>query len=346
MQPVRPLVVEMAEMAGLTKAGLGFCVARNGMVHENGKVGGSAGKSRVWHWGSCAKALAATVVAVLVEEKKLGFDTALEELGWTRAAEGATVNHLLRHEAGIVEDLSEEQLKQLAAATQQLTPRQGREMFVAELSKCDPLYARAASQVGPYSNAGYVLLSHLVERRVGIAWEELVHEKVCGPLGMTTVGFGMGDIVGHDEFDEPVNGFQDAAFQNCPFALHSSLEDWVAFLDLFRRLLKGERYAMRCIGVSDDTAKRLIVPSPRAALVGHELPPGYAAGWRTRWSDATEQAEGDALLWHMGTNFVTQSVCLVSQRLDLSIVICANSGSMLLRLGLREGIEKMLATVI
>ena len=334
---MRAVFVEMVTMAGLENAGLGYHV-------DDGKETFAAHvnkDSRLYHWGSCAKALAATVVAVLVDEGALRFDTTLMELGWPKAAaaEGATIEHLLRHEAGIVEDLSEARLAELTQATQDLTPQEARRIFVAELETIAPLHAVAGATLGPYSNAGYVLLSHLLERRCDRSWEELVQDKVSGPLGMKTLGFGMGDIVGHDEDDAPKPGFRDAKFSHCPFALHSNLEDWSRFLGLFQRLLGGAEDAMHPLKICNATATRLITPSPVGPITGLELPPGYAAGWRTRWEDAAQQPYG--LLWHMGTNFVTQSACLVTA--NLTAVVSSNSGSMMLRFAIREGFEKLLA---
>jgi CubicO group peptidase (beta-lactamase class C family) len=332
---VRAVFAEMATMAGLVNAGLAYHI-------DNGKdtfAGFVNHDAPVWHWGSCAKALAAAVVAVLVDENVLRFDTTLRELGWEKCAAGATVEHLLRHEAGIIEDLPEARLAELSEATRNVSPGEARAVFVAELEKTEPLYAVAGATLGPYSNAGYILLSYLLERRLGRSWEELVREKVAVPLGMKTLGFGMGDIVGHDEDDAPKPGFQDAKFQHCPLAVHSSVADWANFLALFRRLLRGEEGAMRPLEISNATATHLIVPSPVKPLVGMELPPGYAAGWRTRWED--EKPQEYPLLWHMGTNFVTQSAVCVTA--NSTIVVCADSGSMMLRFAFREGLDKLLA---
>src|SRR5262249_17730282 len=41
-----------------------------------------------------------------------------------------------------------------------------------------------------YSNLGYVLAGHLAEEAAGATWEELMHARLFGPLGMKSAGFG------------------------------------------------------------------------------------------------------------------------------------------------------------
>jgi CubicO group peptidase (beta-lactamase class C family) len=41
-----------------------------------------------------------------------------------------------------------------------------------------------------YSNYGYLILGHIVERATGKTWEELVRQEVFEPLGMRDCGFG------------------------------------------------------------------------------------------------------------------------------------------------------------
>ena len=41
-----------------------------------------------------------------------------------------------------------------------------------------------------YSNYGYLIVGHIVERATGLAWEDLARREVFDPLGMTGCGFG------------------------------------------------------------------------------------------------------------------------------------------------------------
>lgn len=155
-------------------------------------------------------------------------------------------------------------------------------------------------------------------------------------------------MIGHDENDEPVPGFKDSAFHNPPFSVHSNMDDWVKFAGIFSSLLHGDKNAFQACGVSFETASSLIVPNPIdiKRLRGHELPPGYAAGWRTRWNDEEEEEnQSRKILWHLGTNFVTQSgIVILSQATpDRRLIVCmgSNSGSMMLRFAFRNAVEKI-----
>jgi CubicO group peptidase (beta-lactamase class C family) len=182
-----------------------------------------------------------------------------------------------RHEGGIVEDFSEEKLTKLASATLLLSPFDARRVY------CTALLQKDLIEGACYSNAGYVLLSHALEVYLATTWEEIVRDTIK----MKSLGFGMpkDGLVGHDEEDSPKVGFQDASFHNAPFAVHSTIADWMVFVSMFAKLLRGEESALSNVGVSNATAWKLIEPSEREAkeIHGHELPPGYGAGWRTRF---------------------------------------------------------------
>lgn len=271
---------EASQFAGLVNSGLIFSV-----VHGNDEIVGTAGKvsSEMVHWGSCAKALTATVVAVLVDQKKLTFESTLSDLGFgEKKFATSTIDQLLRHQVvGMPEDLPEETLKRLNEELKDAAPEEARKVYV------DLLFKEKGDLEGHrYSNAGYVLLSHVLEVALQTPWERLVQETIANPLGLSTLGFGMpAGLVGHDENDEPQPLFRDSSFHNAPFAVHSSIQDWMKFARLYFALLQNKEDAFQLLGVSDKTARRLITPTniDVGLLRGGELPQGYAAGWRTRW---------------------------------------------------------------
>jgi CubicO group peptidase (beta-lactamase class C family) len=337
MSRVQDVFNTAVEFAGLKKSGLVFCVVDATGTKHQGEAGGKGVGSLV-HWGSCAKALAATVCAALVSKKALQWDSSLASLGVaTGKFSSFTVGGLLRHQHGVAEDLPEEEIEELGRQTAALSPKDARKMFVAALHRLDLVDGWL------YSNAGYTLLSHVLESHFNTTWEEQVQTLVCEPLGLKSLSFGMpSGLTGHDESDEPVVGFRDYPFQNAPFAVHSSLADWAVFASLFQKLLRGESGAFKVLGIDDETAAFLIEPSvgDRKKLRGLELPPGYAAGWRTRWCDEDDEA-ATKCLWHLGSNLVTQAAVVITP--DLLILVGSNSGSMMLRFAIREACESLMS---
>ena len=318
-------------------------IAQQGL--EGAIVQGSLGKvapGTCFHWGSCAKALAALVVAVLVERGKLSYSSTASELAGDKESvppqyAEITVEQLLRHSAGVPEDLSEETLARLNLEGA------SRGDFVALLFE-KPLLHPSGSKFGPYSNAGYSLLSFLVEKHLNSSWEELVLTLVAKPLNLSSLDFGVPksqELVGHLEDGSPTLD-NDGVYHHAPLGVHSTLVDWLKFSRVFR----GDMDSITRLGLTADSVAYLVRPSQDSAgeTVGFELPPGYALGWRTSWvDDAETPSPHDPVLWHLGTNFSWQ-MCVViwPKKQNLALCVAANSGSMVVRVGLRIALEQIL----
>ena len=151
-------------------------------------LGLSDNGSSVWHWGSNAKALTATVCAVLVEQGQIGWDTTLGEV--FKEADCAdeqcralTVSQLLHHRAGLAHEAP---LPEFNLAS---TPAECRLITVRDVLSRPP--ERAADTSYHYSNLGYVVLGCVLEQITAVEWELLVQQTVAKPLGMQSLGFGM-----------------------------------------------------------------------------------------------------------------------------------------------------------
>ena len=145
--------------------------------------------SSVWHGGgSNAKALTATVCAVLVEQGQIGWDTTLGEV--FKEADCAdeqcrvlTVSQLLHHRARLAHEAP---LPQFNLAS---TPAERRLITVRGVLSKPP--ERAADTSYHYSNLGYVVLGCVLKQITAGEWELLVQHTVANPLGMQSLGFGM-----------------------------------------------------------------------------------------------------------------------------------------------------------
>jgi CubicO group peptidase (beta-lactamase class C family) len=148
--------------------------------------------------GSCTKAMTATLVAMLVEEGKLNWTTTLGELfadtvkPMHPAWEKVTLRQVLAHRAGLrfepdgLAQVFSELVRPLRARLGTL-PQQRLEIARQALSRPPGI---APDTRYWYSNVGYILAGAVLEQLTGRAWEELMRERLFGPLGISTGGFG------------------------------------------------------------------------------------------------------------------------------------------------------------
>lgn len=134
--------------------------------------------------GSVAKLFTWMAVMQLFEQGKLDLDadinTYLETFQIPETyPEPITLRHLLTHAAGFEDNL----FGVLARQPEDLEPLGD---FV---SKHIPARVYPPGMVTAYSNYGVTLAGYIVEKTVGIPFEEYVAEKIFGPLGMTGTTF-------------------------------------------------------------------------------------------------------------------------------------------------------------
>lgn len=141
--------------------------------------------------GSITKVLVAVLVLQLVEEKRLGLDHTLipylstTVLAGIANADVTTVGQLLSHHSGIVS--WEEDARWIRDARgERITPGK-------QWASVEPLnYIRGASpdhDVGTrfhYSNTHYTLLGLLIEAVTAKPFEQVLAERILGPLNMTS----------------------------------------------------------------------------------------------------------------------------------------------------------------
>ena len=141
---------------------------------------------------SGAKGLTALAVMSLVDDGTLKLSTPARE--WLGAdlpliADDVTVEHLLAHRSGIGDYLDEEVEGDLAA---DLMPCPVQELVTTEsyLAVLDGHPTKfAADERFSYSNSGFVVLALIAERASGVAYHDLVRQRVCEPAGLRDTEF-------------------------------------------------------------------------------------------------------------------------------------------------------------
>ena len=143
--------------------------------------------SDVVHIGSCTKSMTSLLMACLVAEQTITWETQLIDVlpelkGHIHPAyHHVTIWQLLTHRAGVPGNARD----WWAYGDLEISQRR-----LALLK--DNLKAAPPAKNGDYlySNLGYLVAACMVERRTGSTWEKLMQQHVFTPLNMTSAGFG------------------------------------------------------------------------------------------------------------------------------------------------------------
>jgi CubicO group peptidase (beta-lactamase class C family) len=122
--------------------------------------------------GSIGKMYTATLAMLLVADGDLDLDDPVTDHLPELTAGAVTLRHLLSHTSGLVDEPT--------FAEPDRVSRQG---YVLDAWRIGPMFPPGAAF--SYSNAGYVLVGHLVEKITGMSWWEAVQTLLLDPLGST-----------------------------------------------------------------------------------------------------------------------------------------------------------------
>ncbi len=163
-----------------------------------------------------------------------------------------------------------------------------------------------------YSGEGFVYLSKVIEKIVGIPFEELVATEVFGPLGMKHSSlvwkeeFGSEKAENHDTLAEP-KGLNDDIKANAAASLHTTAGDYARFVSA---LLKGK-------GLEPSTAKQMLTPQIR---VDPEDETALAWGLGI----GLEVVDGKKAFWHWGDNGWNRAFVIADAESGDGFVMFAN----------------------
>ncbi len=283
------------------------------------------------HIGSCTKAMTATVLARLVERKKLAWDSTVAQIFPDLAPkldagyQGATLEQLLQHRAGTPAN------GPWTALGSGSTTEQRVKLIKLILGK--PPESLPGTKYS-YSNVGYAVAAAMGETVTGKSWEQLIQAELFDPLGMSSAGFGSPGPRGKVEqpwghlsagaTTQPVQG-DNAAPLGPAGRVHVSIRDWAKFVSLHLRGARGEETTY----LTKDTFARM-----------HRPPAGedYALGWST----AERPWGGGTVLSHAGSNTMWYCVVWMAPKKNFAVLSVTNLGGSDAALGCDDASSAMI----
>jgi CubicO group peptidase (beta-lactamase class C family) len=324
---------------------LAAAVFKEGVVIASGVAGTRragqdipVGIEDCFHLGSDSKAFTSLLAGQFVEDGRLRWDSTLAEvfpeLKDKMDAEFTkiTLQELLSHSSGLADakilDLIERSYMQDGNMDEV------RYWMVKETASKPLDHARGSKFA--YSNLGYIIAGAILERIGGKSWEELVNERIFGPLDLKSAGFGpqssLGRVdapLGHLILDGKPKAMLAGPNGDNPLivgpagTIHMSVLDfakWVAW-----HAGEGKRPPTL---VSPDIVKKLHTPVIDTG-VRADAPPGtpktgkYALGWgqvKVDWAPMP-------VITHTGSNGMNLAIAMFWPKTDFGFVMMTNIGS-------------------
>lgn len=275
------------------------------------------------HMGSCAKAMTSTMVAHLIEQGVLTWETTLAEAMPEFAKRidpgyhDVTIEAFLKHQAGIAERRRPEVAAHHGALeSMQGKPKDVRLEVLALVLSTPP--SPSAAGAFDYSNFGYMTAGAMVETLTKTPWDELIARELFRPLEMKSAGVGSPSgpqaPVGHTFENDTYTALPLGPGGALPEAMgpagliHCNLKDWGTFV---AEHLAGER--------GDDG---LLKAETYQRLHTDHRGSKYAAGWllghhHWGWGDAKT-------ITHNGSDNTWLSLVFAMPEWDLTIMVASN----------------------
>lgn len=322
---LKSVVDEKRESAELV--GLGAVVIQDSKViglsvsGERKKGGGVfIAQEDLWHIGSITKSFTATLIARLIEKGYLKWDTSIKDIfpdekkihsEWN----DVTLGNLLSHTSGARSNFSLlVSLKNLNVGSEIMSAR---ESAVRNILTQRPEITPGSAFV--YSNVGYTIAAVMVEKKMGVSWENLVKQEVFSPLGIQSGGFGVPkDIEG--KLSQPwghkkIFGFSvSTKDDNTPIvgpagAIHLSLNDLALYAKEHLQGIQGRNSFLK-----SDSFQRLFHPNVNS----------YAYGWVI---GSPEELGVGNVYWHNGSNTMWYALLVMLPDINAAIAITSNDGN-------------------
>jgi CubicO group peptidase (beta-lactamase class C family) len=325
---------------------LAAAVVKDGKVIAGGAVGTRRHGADVpvtindrFHVGSNTKAMTALLAALLVEEKKLRWDSTVAEVfpeltrTMDKRLKAVTLRQLLSHTSGLPGD--NEDVEELIGKATLRDGNLDEARYWMVKQWCSRPLAAEPGKKWAYSNLGYVLAGAMMERAAGKSWDEMIQERVFAALGLKTAGLGcqssLGKVdapLGHKVVKDKLRAFMAGPGGDSPLVLgpagiaHLSVLDFAKWAGWHAgqgkrgpKLIRAETWkTLHAMIVSDLPVKGRSSGTPTKGK--------YGLGWgevEVKWSDAP-------ILFHGGSNTMNLAHVWVDPKRDFAMVLMTNVG--------------------
>jgi CubicO group peptidase (beta-lactamase class C family) len=279
-----------------------------------------------FHLGSDTKAMTATLIALLVKEGKLQWETTLGDVfpevfadkATKPAWRNVTLLQLLSHRSGLSgaswsPDKTFAQMHKLPGK-----PREQRTAYVKQMLRLEPAYPTGSKSL--YCNAGYALAGAMAETIMNTPYEELMQARLFAPLGIRSAGFGAMGTPG--KTDQPWQHRREngktipvepsPTSDNPPViapagTVHMTMGDWAKFV---------------LAHLGSDAKDALLTPAMLKTLQTAQFGDQYTLGWAVMerpWG-------GGRVFTHAGSNNQNFAVVWMAPKKKFAVLVATNIG--------------------
>lgn len=268
-----------------------------------------------FHLGSQTKAMTAMLIAKLVDQGRISYDSKisefLPEISFHQDNKKTTIEMLLLHRSGFGGSIPGfERIKEELNRASTIVKARG--IAVRQILSGRPHFTPGTRDL--YSNVSYLILGHIIEKIYGRSYEEVIYRELFVPLNIRTCSF-QGDE--RDPTGHIIERGILTAFSGDNLAIWApagnvrcSLEDWSKFVQLQMNLMQ-----MRSSFLSKKTAALLYSPAKSGM--------GYTLG--AMYSDTRSWFKEDAFT-HTGTNLVNYSRVWIFPKSNRAVLLTTNRG--------------------
>lgn len=273
-----------------------------------------------YHIGSCTKSMTATLAAILVERKKVSWNTKIEDIFKKEffiheEYKSVTLIQLLSNTGGVPGKVKPKLWRELWL--NKGSAKKQRLLLSQKTLKDKPKYIPGKGY--EYSNAGFAIAGAMLEKVEKSSWEEMMVKYIFKPLKMSTAGFraplsttNIGQPWGHNPNPVQAEPAGDNPRGIAPAgAVHCSVLDLAKYVK--HHLLRKTNVILK----RKSSYKILHTPkSPKK---------DYALGWciaKRKWA-------GGITLNHDGSNTMWYCVIWIAPKRNFSVITMTNFGGKL-----------------
>lgn len=336
---IRGAVQGYARVAGIPGVSVGVVVndalvMADGVGYANRRQRSRATGDTPYNVASVTKLFTATLALQLAAEDRLDLDAPVARylpdtvhLPTDASGTAITVRHLLTHTSGLPNNPPNRRDQPVAGP---VDPGVWEAYEVADLYRglaATKLRTRPGTAM-VYSNYGYALLGHVVERVAGVPYEQLLRARLLAPLGMTASGITLTAAqtrrLAAFYWDQ-----DDARVEQSVHARYGAVAGFIGLTSTVRDLAQfliahlGTTAAGRAV-VTPDVARRMTEPQVQLDSTNRTHRVDMALGWFREV--ALDSTAATPLLWHYGNVDGHASAVFLRPQAGVGVIVLQNLG--------------------